>query len=262
MRLAMRLGLPYKRRRTLWTPAELASLGAYWWDAAKGVTLRESGGTDYVTTWADRLQGGVELAQSTTSDQPTYETVGGLPAICTPGNTTQSLHGLFGETLTEFTILAAYASADQYSAAARSYLWDGQNASKRAPLFMRYSAWESFFDDGGGNANRQYTGIAVSPPLLSGGTLVNRVYGSSATPILHVNGGVGVATADTPTAGEMILDGITIGPGYESGKVSSNSTQQQIREIVIVPGDVGVDTINQWLAYCQRRYGLAYTEAS
>lgn len=262
MRLAMRLGLPYKRRRTLWTPAKLASLGAYWWDAAKGVTLRESGGTDYVTTWADRLQGGVELAQSTTSDQPTYETVGGLPAICTPGNTTQSLHGLFGETLTELTVLAAYSSLEDTSSGTRGYVWDGQNASKRVPIFGRFAvAFSTYFNDGGGLADRIYVGTDATA-LESGGTLVHRVYGSSAAPILHVNGGAGVATADTPTTGQMTLDGITLFNAYESGKASSAATLQKIREIVVVPGDVGVDTINQWLAYCQRRYGLAYTEAS
>lgn len=42
MRLAMRLGLPYKRGG-LWTPAKLAPLGAYWWRADRGVSLREAG---------------------------------------------------------------------------------------------------------------------------------------------------------------------------------------------------------------------------
>lgn len=250
------------RKRGAWTPAKLGGLGAYWWDAASGVTLRSSMGTDYVSDWADRLQG-VSLAQSTTADQPTYDTIGGLPAICVPGGTTQTLHGLFGETLTEMTILAAYAKLQDTSSGNRGYVWDGQNVSARVPMFGRFAVqFASYFDDGGGNGDRTYTGTDATALKSAGGTLVNRVYGSSAAPILHVNGGAGVECSDVPTTGEMTLDGITIFNAFETGKASSAATLGHLRELIVVPSDVGVSVINQWLAYCNRKYSLSYTEAS
>lgn len=248
-------------KRGAWTPAKLASAGAYWWDAASGVTLRDASGTLYVTDWVDRLKG-VSIAQSVNGDQPTYDTISGLPAICVPGGTTQTLHGLFGETLTELTVLAAYSSLEDTSSGTRGYVWDGQNASKRVPIFARFAvAFSTYFNDGGGLADRIYVGTDATA-LESGGTLVHRVYGSSAAPILHVNGGAGVATADTPTTGQMTLDGITLFNAYESGKASSAATLQQIRSLIVVPSDVGVSVVNEFLAWSQRTYGLAYTEAS
>lgn len=82
MRLSIgRLAAPFVRGGA-WTPARLASVGTtFWWRGDTGLSLRNSGGTDYVEAWTDRLQG-EELAIAA-SYQPAFGAAAfnGMPAV-------------------------------------------------------------------------------------------------------------------------------------------------------------------------------------
>jgi hypothetical protein len=70
MRLGLGVGLCLNRKKTLWTPAQLAT--ALWLDAADATTITLNGVS--TSQWADKSGNGRNATQATAANQPTYVT--------------------------------------------------------------------------------------------------------------------------------------------------------------------------------------------
>lgn len=248
-----------RSKRNAWTPAKLASLGAYWWRADMGVTLRA---TSYVDTWEDQLQGAVlEIADAY---QPTLVADvwnGNLPTVRFANASATALEWTSPPTLSgAVTHLMIVDFAGPFTG--NKYVLDSTTSGTNIGHGF---GWVGPVSGSGVSAFRRssfaVTNWATSVQIDQQRALV-LVMGGTGTPDnkAYLAGGSDLLTSTyTDTLGSTA---IRLG-AFNSGTPSTTfSADMDLLEWVVVPSELDAATINEWLGYAERIAGLSYTEVS
>lgn len=277
MRLGMRLGLPFARGGG-GDPIAAWALAHDGHDIdfghAPSLTLRESGGVSYVTAISDRNLAAV-FSQGTTASQPKLVadgTIGANVAYCdadyelTSDETAASwewLHDASG--LTALVVFSPGLVANPNVA----YAIMGTKTNTGSQI-GHYCSWDDRALVPINEAYRGIVGTATSVSayvLTADGSLPVQTWNTllltlDATKTLRAraNGGAGVADTAIENLGALGAPQHTL--RLLGGLANVNNYRGYVARIVLIPSALAVGALNEGLAAVQRKYGIAYTEAT
>ena len=169
---------------TLWTPTELGSAVAGWWDAADAATITLNSGN--VSAWANKGAAGGSLAQASGGAQPPYSAtaLNGLPGVTGAAGThsmaTGTLTGLPTGTDPAFTMFAV-GKPDAASASLGAFVTFGANASEAMPMLGTLANGNFYIDCFG-------SGITTSVNVTGSGHILSVKHNTDTTTYSHVDG--------------------------------------------------------------------------
>ena len=149
------------RAGSFWAPDVVSPEG--WYDASDPNTITVATG---VSVWADRSDNGLDLAQSTTTDQPTtgVEDINGLNALGFDGSDDimETASNPFGATINDAHVFVV---SKALSASAQGTLFSLSGSTTPANRWQSHHPWSTglaFFDCGGTSAPNRLTGHAIT----------------------------------------------------------------------------------------------------